>query len=153
MVRLVCDVGWVSVMKKNITRTTAHCKLNVRYWYHDKVIEKAHSADMVKVGNPRWFLRQWRKHRGYTQDHLAEMIGTSKGYLSDLERGVRRFNQDLLEQLAVALKCSPADLIRIDPSKGEDTIWSIYDTLTPVQQKQAVAVLKAIKGESTGTDG
>ena len=108
---------------------------------------------MVKPASTRWYLRQWRKHRGYTQERLAEMIGTSKGYLSDLERGVRRWNQDLLEQLAVALRCEPADLLRIDPSQGVDTIWSIYDTLSPVQRRQAVAVLKALKTEGTGTDG
>lgn len=110
---------------------------------------------MVKSGNPRWFLREWRKHRGYTQERLAEMIGTSKGYLSDLERGVRRWNQDLLEQLAEALSCAPADLLRIDPSQGDDSIWSLYDTLTPVQRRQAVRVLKAIRDDEsgTGTDG
>lgn len=108
---------------------------------------------MVKPSSPRWYLRQWRKHRGYTQERLAEMIGTSKGYLSDLERGVRRWNQDILEQLAEALRCSPADLIRIDPSQADETIWTIYDTLTPVQRTQAVAVLKAIRGDSTGTEG
>ena len=65
---------------------------------------------------PRWFLKEWRKDRGYSQERLAEMIGTTKGYLSDLERGVRRYNQDLLEQLALALNCTPADLIRRRPT-------------------------------------
>jgi transcriptional regulator with XRE-family HTH domain len=109
-------------------------------------------APIVRQG---WYLREWRKHRGYTQERLAEMIGTSKGYLSDLERGVRRWNQDLLEQLAEALRCSPSHLITVDPTQGEETLWSIYDTLTPVQRRQAMAVIKAIKSESsgTGTDG
>ncbi|MFO1014434.1 MAG: helix-turn-helix transcriptional regulator [Caulobacteraceae bacterium] len=108
---------------------------------------------MQKATRSPWYLRQWRKHRGYSLERLAEMIGTSKGYLSDLERGNRRYNQELLELLAEALSTQPSNLINVDPSQGEDTVYSIWETLTPVQRRQALAVIKAIKEENTGTDG
>lgn len=55
---------------------------------------------MVKKRGQQWFLKQWRNHRGYTQDRLAEMTGLSKPYVSQLERGDRQYTQDLLELFA-----------------------------------------------------
>jgi DNA-binding XRE family transcriptional regulator len=107
----------------------------------------AQTADMAKN---RWYLKEWRKHRGYTQERLADMIGSSKGYISDLERGERRYNQELLEGLAEALMCEPADLLMRDPSQP-DGIWSIWDQLKPVEQAQVVEIAKTIK--RTGTNG
>jgi len=100
-------------------------------------------------GPQRWFLKEWRKHRGYTQERLAEMVQMSVGYLSDLEKGKRRFNQDHLEVLAEALRCEPADLIIRDPT-DPDGIWSIWDTLSTPERRQVVEIAKALK--RTGTD-
>ena len=61
------------------------------------------------------FFVEWRKHRKLTQEAAAAAIGTSKGYLSDLERGERRYNQDLLEKMAQAYRCEPKDLLSINP--------------------------------------
>ncbi len=30
-----------------------------------------HNTHMAKSAPPRWFLKQWRKHRGYTMERLA----------------------------------------------------------------------------------
>jgi transcriptional regulator with XRE-family HTH domain len=97
-----------------------------------------------------FFLKEWRLHRGYSQERLAEMIGSSKGYISDIERQNRDYNQGLLESLSEALMCTPADLLVRDPSTP-DMMWSLWDTLSPPEQRQAVEVIKAIK--RTGTNG
>lgn len=106
---------------------------------------------MAKTGSsePRFFLKQWRKHRGYTQERLAEALGSSSGYIADLENGKRRYNQDHLESLAEALNCTPADLLIRDPSK-DDAIWTLWETLAPTERAQAVNVIRAIKGTGTG---
>lgn len=101
-------------------------------------------------GKSKWFLKQWRKHRGYTQERLAEMTNMSIGYLSDLEKGKRRYNQDHLEALATALQCEPFDLIMRDPS-DPDGIWSVWDQLRPVERSQVVEIAKTLK--RTGTEG
>lgn len=62
-----------------------------------------------------FFLYEWRKHSGLTQDQVAEAIDKTKGYVSELERGVKRYNQDILEDLARLYKCTPADLLSVDP--------------------------------------
>lgn len=85
----------------------------VRGTRNDAVRDMRHNAS---VSDARFFLREWRIFRGLTQQQLADKLGTSKGYLSDLERGLRRYNQDLLEKAAEELQCKPADLISRDPS-------------------------------------
>lgn len=104
------------------------------------------------IAQPRHFLRQWRKHRGLTQEQLAERIGIARSYLTKIERGTRRYDQPFLEAAADALRCEPADLIMRDPTESE-TIWSIWEGLSPIERVQAIAVIRAIKGANTGTNG
>lgn len=74
-----------------------------------------------------FFLRQWRQYRKLTLEQLAEKVGTSKSYVSEIERGVVRYNQDTLESLAAALNCSPADLLSRDPTAPQDENAEIFD--------------------------
>lgn len=99
----------------------------------------------------RWFLKEWRKYRGLTQDQLADRADLSKGFISNLESGGREYTQATLEQLAEALRCEPADLLMRDPSKA-DSLWSIYDALSPPERQQAVQLIRVITGGKTGTD-
>ena len=99
---------------------------------------------------PGHFIRQWRKHRGHTLEHLAERIGMSHQNLGKIERFKVPYNQELLENLATELRCAPADLIMRDPSDPEG-LWSIWDGLKPSERSQAVRLMQAIRG--TGTEG
>lgn len=65
-----------------------------------------------------WRLREWRRARGQSLQALADAIGTSKGYVSELESGKRRYNQDLVEKLAGALDIAPGDLIGRAPAEA-----------------------------------
>jgi transcriptional regulator with XRE-family HTH domain len=102
-----------------------------------------------KPQRARWFLKQWRVHRHFTQDQLAERSGLSKPFISQLERGLRPYNQGTLERLAEVLGTEPASLIMRDPS-DPDGLWSIYDQLTPAERAQGVAVLRALKAAKVG---
>lgn len=100
---------------------------------------------------PRHFIKEWRKHRGLTQEQLAERIGIARSYLTKIERGDRRYDQPFLEHAAYALRCEPGDLIVRDPTTTEN-IWSVWEKLTPPQRVQALAVIKALS-DATGTNG
>ncbi len=57
-------------------------------------------------------IKKWRSKCGLSQAQLAEMVGARQATISDFETGkTRRIELDLLEALAKALKCKPADLI------------------------------------------
>jgi transcriptional regulator with XRE-family HTH domain len=96
------------------------------------------------------YIKEWRKHRGLTQDQLAERIGMDRAYLSKIESGKRRYDQPFLEAAAEILQCEPADLIIRDPL-DPDGIWSVWDQLKPVEKSQVVEIAKTIR--RTGTDG
>lgn len=122
----------------------------VSWPFHDSGKLGWHNANMAKKAKTRWFLKEWRKHRGYTQERLADMTSLSKPYISQLERGQRQYTQELLELFAEALRCDPRDLVMRDPTDPEG-IWSIWDALTQPQRLQVVEIAKTLK--RTGTDG
>ena len=100
----------------------------------------------------RTFIRQWREHRGLSQDQLvarmAERVeGFSKSSLSRIENGKQPYSQPILEALAWALQCEPADLLIRNPTDGE-ALWSIWDGLEPAQRVQATAILEALRKAS-----
>lgn len=96
------------------------------------------------------YIKEWRKARGLTQEQLAERIGLDRTYYSKIESGKRRYDQPFLEAAATVLQCSPADLIMRDPS-DPDGIWSVWDTLKPVEKAQVVEIARTLK--RTGTEG
>lgn len=100
----------------------------------------------LKDQTPRHFIKEWRKKRGLTQVQVAERIGIARSYLSQIESGLRRYDQPFLEAAAEVLRCSPADLIMRNPA-DPDGLWSIYDQLTPPQRQQAVQLLRVLTGD------
>lgn len=72
------------------------------------------------------FLKEWAHHRKMTLEKLAELINTSKGSLSNLASGKRRYNRDWLEQIAHALSCDVPDLFyppEQSPQNMEQKSW------------------------------
>lgn len=89
------------------------------------------------------FIRQWRHHRGYSLDQLADRVPMDKSNLSKVERGILPYNQDLLERLADALMTDPASLLMRDPS-DKDAIWSIWDRASKGERAQIESVANAL---------
>lgn len=98
-------------------------------------------------GQPNHFIKQWRDHRGLSQERLADRVGKATSTISQLENGKQGYSQPLLEALADALQCSPADLIMRDPTQ-DDAIWSIWESLDKEERQQAIAILRTFKKAS-----
>ena len=74
-----------------------------------------HSPRMANVTSHipvRWFIREWRKSLGISQDVLAAACDTSKSLISEMESGKKRMNDDWIGKFANALKITPSDLLR-----------------------------------------
>jgi transcriptional regulator with XRE-family HTH domain len=56
-------------------------------------------------------IRAIREDRGWSQEHLADVAGIDRSYMSGIERGVRNFGILHLFTLAKALKVKPQDLL------------------------------------------
>lgn len=106
----------------------------------------------VPMAKQRHFIREWRKHRGLNQEQLAERLGISRPQVSKIEKSTREVDLATLEALAGILRCEVADLIVRDPSDPEG-LWSVWDQLEPTERRQAVDLIRVIKGGKTGTDG
>jgi transcriptional regulator with XRE-family HTH domain len=97
----------------------------------------------LKSTRRRTFLKEWREYRSLTQEQAAERIGVTQATLSRVERGVTPYDQDLLERIAFAYLCEPADLLMRNPL-DRDAVWSITDNLRkadPVELERAAAMI------------
>lgn len=100
----------------------------------------------LKKPKPRYYFREWREHRGHTQEELGEIVGVSAPSISQLENGKQGFTDSTLEAFAEALECSPADLLMRNPLDNE-AIWSIWDQIKPVNRARALKTLKSFIDE------
>ena len=92
------------------------------------------------------YLRQWRKFREKTQAQVAEALEVDQSTISNLERKISPYDQDILDRLATYYGCDPEDLIAIDPLKP-DPPRVVYDKLrdaSPAMQRRAIDVLEAL---------
>lgn len=81
-----------------------------RAWADDAAGETI-PGEVVKAildGDPP--LRVWRKYRAFTLDALAERVGVSKGYLSQIESGQKPGALGLFRRLADVLDVSIDEL-------------------------------------------
>lgn len=60
-----------------------------------------------------------RKERGYTQNELAERIGTIQALVSDYERDKLRLNADMAVRFAIALEVSTDELLGLHNGNGK----------------------------------
>ena len=56
-------------------------------------------------------IKKTRKLNGITQDVLAEKLGVSIGYVSQVERGITKISLDLLGAISSILECDIASFI------------------------------------------
>jgi transcriptional regulator with XRE-family HTH domain len=92
----------------------------------------------------RHFVRQWREHRGLSQDQLAARLEMSKASLSRIETLKQPYTQDFLEAwAAAALNTDPASLLMRDPT-AQEAIWSIWEKAAPGERKQIEDVARVL---------
>lgn len=113
-------------------------------FYHANVSGSARRWPMAgKPIHRPTFIRQWRQHRGYSLDKLADMVPMDKSNLSKVERGFLPYNQEMLERLADALMTDPASLLMRDPTR-DGAIWSIWEQASTGERVQIEAIAQAL---------
>lgn len=95
-------------------------------------------------GKPRHFIRQWRKKRGLTLEQLAGRLEVATSSISQLETGKQGYSQPMLEAIADALQCQPADLLMRDPTL-DDAIWSIENQLKTAPPERVTQILAVVE--------
>lgn len=69
----------------------------------------------AKDKRPPNFIRQWRKHRGLTQEQLAEAVGMTASSVSQIETGKQGFTDTTLHAIAEALSTTSGNLLSGGP--------------------------------------
>ncbi len=92
-------------------------KPNVRCQRDDFIVQVSQTANMPDKNPFPSNLRAARKAKGWTLEQAAAAADTSRGYLSDLERGVRPMPPGAkLEKIALALDTTVSALAGGDPA-------------------------------------
>lgn len=66
-------------------------------------------------------LRRLRNAKGLSQDDLAYEADVSRGYLSQLEKGVYFASLKIIGKLAEVLEVEPAELLKLPQGRGGDS--------------------------------
>lgn len=74
----------------------------------EELISDEELDDYLNAPTPLAF---WRKKRGLTQTALAEQIGVTQAYLSEIESGKKEARIGVLRELASALKVTVDELV------------------------------------------
>lgn len=92
-------------------------------------------------------IQKIRKTKGYTQQQLAEAIGLSTNYLSDIERGKSSARLDKLVLIINALECSAddifTDVIDFGYKIRNSRLSEALESLPLEDQEKAFAILEA----------
>lgn len=92
-------------------------------------------------------IREARKKKDFTQQMLADAIGVSEIYISQLERGMKLPSLALFIQIINALDVSADYVLRDAVHTGKDFVYEevaeLLDGLTPKQRRGAIDILDA----------
>jgi transcriptional regulator with XRE-family HTH domain len=71
-----------------------------------------------------WWLAAWRDHAGLSLDDLAAEMETTKGQISDLERGTgeARYNRGWIEKASAALRVPAGYLLDVNPYRADPVL-------------------------------
>lgn len=92
-------------------------------------------------------LREARKKKDFTQQMLADKVGVSEIYISQLERGMKLPSLALFIQIITALDISADYILRDTVPTGKDFVYEevaeLLEGLTPKQRRGAIDILDA----------
>ena len=100
-------------------------------------------VSMNKHAPPRWYLREWRKHRKLSQEKLGSMVGWSQGMISQLETGEVKFIEDHLPILAAALNCTVKQLLFYPP--GMEDFSVLMEQLSKQDRERVKDIIESFK--------
>ena len=90
---------------------TEDCSAIDRALIEDKAGETVPSETVNAILNGVPPLRAWRQCRGFTLESLAERVGVSKGYLSQIENGRKPGTLGILRRISIVLSVAIDDLV------------------------------------------
>lgn len=89
-----------------------------------------------------------RKQQKMTQEHMAERLQVSVGYISQIERGITRPNLEMLSEICICLDCELTYLltgtVRGDRDYRKDEYAEQFDRLTDKERNVVLDVMYSL---------
>lgn len=95
------------------------------------------------------FLREWREHRGLTQEQLSELVGCSKASIGHWENHERRLTDKWLPSLSKALKTTSGYILEHSPHDIPTDVFDVWSEIPDGLRPHALEILKTFS--KTGT--
>ncbi|WP_338575783.1 helix-turn-helix transcriptional regulator [Brevundimonas olei] len=102
-----------------------------------------------------WYAAAWRDYRNLSLQDLADELGTSRSYLSDMETGavdrngkMKRFNRDWLDRFSKALDVRAGDLIDTNPFDQDPRFTAIkaaYPMLDETDREALASMVETLR--------
>lgn len=97
-------------------------------------------------------LKEARKKKGLTQEHLSEKMGVSIAYLSKVETGKIHINLERLSEICGILEVTEGEILNGVSNNSEKYLHSEFNELlrkcSPKNQKLAYQILQIISKEN-----
>ena len=91
-------------------------------------------------------IKKARKLNGITQDVLAEKLGVSIGYVSQVERGITKISLDLLGAISSILECDISSFITESATNSSEYMESeLLAEIRKLDSKKKKYILEIIK--------
>ena len=92
-------------------------------------------------------IREARKQKEFTQQMLADAVGVSEMYISQIERGMKMPSLSMFIKIITTLDISADYVLRDALPTGKDFVYKevaeLLDGLTPKQRRGAIDILDA----------
>lgn len=89
-------------------------------------------------------LQSWREFRQFTQEALAQSVGTTGAVISLLESGQRQLTAKWLRRLSEPLRTSPGFLLDHNPYDLDNDILEVWNRADPEARAQIKALAETV---------
>lgn len=93
-------------------------------------------------------IHELRRLRGLTVEELAARADMSPSYVSLMASGARNISVSNLKKLALALRCSPLDLLT-EGTPADDALLNVWASIPPDRRDLALQVLQGFTNPAT----
>jgi transcriptional regulator with XRE-family HTH domain len=104
---------------------------------------KSDVADPDMFGGGGIRLRQYRLARGWTVEFTAEKASVSPGTISGIENG-GGYSPETLQKLAKAFRATVGMLFDIDPRKGGEALWPLWNEADAAERQRIVDYARGV---------
>ncbi len=91
------------------------------------------------------YLQEVREQRKLSRATVAKALQTSESQIERLDYGTTRVNGELLLAYARYIGANMRRLVALildDPPPDDDSVWDVFDRLSPAQQRAVIEIIR-----------